>query len=36
MNFGELGDWQSEILSGIDTVHRGLLGVLGTEGQDIR
>jgi hypothetical protein len=32
---GELGDWQSEILSGIDTVHQGLLGVLGTEGQDI-
>jgi hypothetical protein len=33
MNFGELGiDTVREILSGIDTVHRGLLGVLGTEG----
>jgi hypothetical protein len=35
MNFGA-GDLQSEIWSGIDTVHWGLLGVLGTEGQDIR
>jgi hypothetical protein len=29
-------DWQREICRGIDTVHRGLLGVLGREGQDIR
>jgi hypothetical protein len=36
MNFAERGNWQREIWSGIYTVHRGLLGVLGSEGQDIR
>ena len=33
--FWRAGDWQSEIASGIDTMHQGLLGVLGLEGQDI-
>ena len=36
MNLGGAGNWQSETWSGIYTVHRGLLGVLGSEGQDIR